>query len=281
MISVNSGVAAIRPITLDELRKLFIFVDDYVGQERVGLVIKPSKDSILKKDDIVFYAKDLYLHTAEEIESNCFYIYESDVEAILDGEIIIPLRDFVFVETDADEFKSTNIGGVNFRFDDEYSSFKDGLTKQSGKVISVPRVALDPFTLEPIEVKIKKGDTVYCLQKLTHEDNCRIINGKKVYQIIYEDCYCVERNGKIIMLNEWNLLEPIDNEVENIGSFEFIEKKKVDNRFAKVSFICDKLSSFGVKVGDVVAMKDNRDYPLIINEKKYYRVSTRSIVGIK
>ena len=60
-----------------------------------------------------------------------------------------------------------------------------------------------------ISQEVVAGDVVYFhYNSLPNKDNAFILDGKLVYKIDYQDIFCVVRDGEIIPIGGWLLVEP-------------------------------------------------------------------------
>ena len=90
--------------------------------------------------------------------------------------------------------------------------------------------------------------------------------------------YCTIREGKINMVNGWNLLEPIhvDNKKDGIYTANYSSD---DRNWAVVKHPSEFLLSTGIKEGDTVAFRDGCDYKFEFEGETLIRTRTVDIFG--
>lgn len=284
MFRINSGYIAVREVNLDKLKSKYFYTKTHSGASRFAEVIGVHKDSFLKTKDVVLHDKDIMFFAAKDLGVDCYYVLESDINAKLVGKDVISIRESVYVKVNREAKHQVEINGTVFKKDVEYNEFDIEHRTQHGEVVSVPLVATNSYIKgdNRIPIDIKVGDIVYSHHFITHDDNEREINGEKVYEIRYEECYCRERKGKITMLNEWNLVEPIDEDESNLrmGKYILKENKEKESDLGILIHLSSRMKEIGVNSGEKVLFKHHRDYPIIVNNKLYYRVNTRDIVAV-
>lgn len=154
------------------------------------------------------------------------------------------------------------------------------------------RVTEGPVVCSPfkIDTGVEPGDTLYFHhlvvmqggQVLTGNDKHYIVKCSKEALSNQAIAYKSKKDGKIRPLFGWSLLEP-SNEAEEPLS-EIIETVSLKEKLpttGRVAFESDELDELGVKVGDVVGFKENRDYRIKIDGKEYYRTRTEDLLYVK
>jgi co-chaperonin GroES (HSP10) len=154
------------------------------------------------------------------------------------------------------------------------------------------RVNEGPVVASPIkfDTGVKKGDTLYFHhlvvindgQPLTGKDNHYIVTYDPVHSISSQAiAYKCQDTGEIKPLAGWSLLEPVE-EKEDIqsDSIEIVSLKKKLPTQGRVAFMAPWLEELGLKVGDVVGFKENRDYRLKIDGKEYYRTRSEDLMYV-
>lgn len=284
MISIGSAFVVVKQLELDDVRSKYETTKSYDGESRFAEVYYTSANGIYLKGDIVSHEGQIMYYPATDFGDDFYYIKESDINSKVKNNVFYSTRESVYIKTNKHENQIKDYGGLKIEVDGEYDPFRSDIVVQYGEVVSKPLIATNTFlegnNLIPIE--IEEGDIVYTHHFLTHPDNERMINGEVVYEIRYEDCYFKRtKNGEIVMLNEWNLLEPIEvDERKTIGKIELRQELEKDGKKAVVKHLSKKLESIGVKKEDVVVFESNMDYPIHIDDKVYYRVNTRNIIAI-
>jgi len=186
----------------------------------------------------------------------------------------------VYIKADKNKKSKVVSGGLELFKDITYKPLDTDNITQDGEVLSVCDEAKHTVFLHDLNVEVVPGDHVYCHHFLTDEDNERTHNGVKYYEIAYEHLYCKVSEGIIVMLNEWNFVEPIEAEIKE-GRFGIIKdvKKKNELRLGIVRHPCQKLLSRGVKSGDKVYFKRGREYRINVEGKELYRIETNDIIS--
>ena len=279
-MKINTGYILIKELTIDSLRDRFYMPKNYDGESRFAEVLGTNSNSIFSVGDIILHEKDIRLFTAQDLGEDKFYILEREITSKIIDNTILSVRDFVYVKAQADSKHTLDYGNFKLKIDSEFNKFSDDIVTRSGIVMSVPSVATNSYTGDSLNIDIKKGDEIYTHHFLTHEQHETEINGEKVYEIRYEDCYCVVRDGNIIMLNEWNLIEPIKEDESEFTIGNFKTKFELGND-SKKGILKYPSKSINLNSGSLVYFKRNRDYEITVDDKKYFRVNTRDIVANK
>lgn len=284
MISIGSAFVVVKQLELDDVRSKYETTKSYEGESRFAEVYYTSANGIYLKGDIVSHEGQIMYYPATDLGDGLYYIRELDINAKVKNGVFFSTRESVYIKTDKHANQVKKYGDLKIEVDGEYTPYRSDIVVQHGEVISKPLIATNTFTGSDknIPIEIEEGDVVYTHHFLTHPDNERMINGEVVYEIRYEDCYFKRtKNREIVMLNEWNLLEPIEvDERKTIGKIELRQELEKDGKKAVVKHLSKKLESIGVKKEDVVVFESNMDYPIHIDDKVYYRVNTRNILAI-
>jgi len=156
------------------------------------------------------------------------------------------------------------------------------------------RVTEGPVVCSPLKYKtgVKKGDTLYFHhlvvinegQILTGDDNHYLVRYDPNHTINNQAiAYKSKKTGKVKPLAGWALLEFIEQEELETKSdlIQVIDNKEKLPTKGIVSFDCDWLKELGVKKGDVVGFKQNRDYRLKIDGKEYYRTRAEDLMYVE
>ena len=156
------------------------------------------------------------------------------------------------------------------------------------------RVTEGPVVCSPLKHKtgVKKGDTLYFHhlvvinegQILTGDDNHYLVRYDPNHTINNQAiAYKSKKTGKVKPLAGWALLEFIEQEELETKSdlIHVIDNKEKLPTKGIVSFDCDWLKELGVKKGDVVGFKQNRDYRLKIDGKEYYRTRAEDLMYVE
>ena len=156
------------------------------------------------------------------------------------------------------------------------------------------RVTEGPVVCSPLKYKtgVKKGDTLY-FHHLVVINEGQILTGNDNHYLVRYDpnhtinnqaiAYKSKKTGKIKPLAGWALLEFIEQEELKVKSdiIHVVDNKEKSPTKGIVSFDCDWLKELGVKKGDVVGFKQNRDYRLKIDGKEYYRTRAEDLLYVE
>jgi|TARA_R100001443_G_scaffold109513_2_gene120851 co-chaperonin GroES (HSP10) len=156
------------------------------------------------------------------------------------------------------------------------------------------RVTEGPVVCSPLKHKtgVKKGDTLY-FHHLVVINEGQILTGNDNHYLVRYDpnhtinnqaiAYKSKKTGKVKPLAGWALLEFIEQEELETKSdlIHVIDNKEKLPTKGIVSFDCDWLKELGVKKGDVVGFKQNRDYRLKIDGKEYYRTRAEDLMYVE
>ena len=155
------------------------------------------------------------------------------------------------------------------------------------------RVTEGPVVCTPLKYNtgVKKGDTLYFHHLVVINEGQTLTGSDNHYLIKYDDkhtinnqaiAYKCQETGEIQPLAGWSLLKPIHQEAEVTSDIiEVIntEDEKLPTT-AEVAFDAPWLEELGVKKGDIVGFKKNRDYRIKIDEQEYYRTRAEDLMYI-
>jgi hypothetical protein len=143
-----------------------------------------------------------------------------------------------------------------------------------GKIIRVPnkfkgmeiqsqRARVKYPTLDSI---LNVGDIVYCHHFLNDEGSKKKMNGEIVYELDINEIYCRVVDGKIEMLGDWLLVEPIEKK----GII--VNKKEINSGHLRYGYEKYKDAK--------VAFEKMSDYELEVEGKVYYRIRKSELLGV-
>ena len=79
----------------------------------------------------------------------------------------------------------------------------------------------------------------------------------------------------------WSLLEPVEEEDKTKSDVvEIVQPKKASYK-RSCRFTSSGIEEIGLKVGDVVGFKENRDYRIKIDGKEYYRTRIEDLLYVE
>lgn len=169
--------------------------------------------------------------------------------------------------------------GLELYVDSRFDEFQHRTTE-------APVVAV-PFKYD---TGVEPGDTLYFHhlvvlnegQVLTGEDNHYLVRYDPEHAINNQAiAYKKESTGEITPMKGWSLLESVEVEKEEHEMFELVELKEKPVLKGKVAFMSDEINEVGLKVGDVVGFKENRDYRITIDDKEYYRTRVEDLLYVE
>ena len=155
------------------------------------------------------------------------------------------------------------------------------------------RINEGPVVCSPIkhDTGVKEGDTLYFHhlvvmqggQVLTGEDDHYIVKYNEEALNNQAIAYKSKKDGKIRPLTGWSLLEPVEQEELKTKSnvIEVVELKEKLPTKGRVAFTSNGIEELGLKVGDIVGFKENRDYRIKIDGKEYYRTRTQDLLYVE
>ena len=164
---------------------------------------------------------------------------------------------------------------------------KDDMGEFNYRVTEGPVVA-SPFKFQ---TGVRPGDTLYFHhlvvmqggQVLTGDDSHYIVKYAEEALSNQAIAYKCQDTGKIKPLFGWSLLEPVEEEEEKFPS-DLVEMVQLAEKLptkGRVAFNSEQLADIGVKVGDVVGFKENRDYRIKIDGKEYYRTRVEDLLYVE
>jgi co-chaperonin GroES (HSP10) len=174
--------------------------------------------------------------------------------------------------------------GLELYMDTKFNEFENRITE--GPVVCVPF---------KYDTGVEEGDTLYFHhlvvmggdnngQIFTEEDNTYIVNYDPVHAIGNQAiAYKSQKDGKIRCLTGWCLLEPIEQEELSLKSdlIEIVDHSEKLPTKGEVAHLCKEGEELGLKTGDVVGFKQNRDYRLTIDGQEYYRTRAEDLMYVE
>lgn len=167
--------------------------------------------------------------------------------------------------------------GIELYINTEYEGGEFKYRVTDGPVIATPAKYKTP---------VKEGDTLYFHhlvvmqggQKLTDIENSYFVKFDPEFAVNSQAIAYKNKKGKITPLDGWALLLPVKEEEKDDGVIEVVTLK--DNLPTKgvVAFDSKHLKAYGLKKGDVVGFKQNRDYRIKIDGKEYYRTRIEDLM---
>ena len=173
----------------------------------------------------------------------------------------------------------TTKGGVELFIDTRFEMGEFNNRVTDGPVIATPA---------KYKTSVKVGDTLYFHhlvvmqggQKLTGVEDSYFVKFDPKHAINNQAIAYKNKKGKITPLDGWSLLLPVEEEVEETEIEVVSFKEKLPTK-GKVAFDSKDLKAVGVKKGDVVCFKENRDYRIKIDGTEYYRTRVEDLMYVE
>ena len=154
------------------------------------------------------------------------------------------------------------------------------------------RVTEGPVVSSPFkyDTGVRVGDTLY-FHHLVVMQGGQVLTGVDDHYIVKYNpeaisnqaiAYKCQDTGEIKPLTGWSLLEPVDEEDKTKSDvIEVVQLKEKLPTKGRVAFTSSGIEEIGLKVGDVVGFKENRDYRIHIDGKEYYRTRIEDLLYVE
>jgi co-chaperonin GroES (HSP10) len=163
----------------------------------------------------------------------------------------------------------------------------DTIEMENGTVLHVDpkwkeferRVMYGEVTSTPVkyDVDVEVGDTLFFHHHVVMSDALKVeVNDEQRFIVGYDpvntlSCHAIayrsKKTGELHMLADWVFLQPIEEEKQHNDFIEIVDLKPKTHLKAKV-FCCPKdMITQGVKPGDIVGFKQNRDYEMKLEDE--------------
>ena len=175
----------------------------------------------------------------------------------------------------------TTEGGLELYVDARFNEFEHRVTE--GPVVSPPIKH---------NTGVEPGDTLYFHHLVVLNEGQVLTGHENHYLVKYDPDHTINnqaigykssKSGDIHPLAGWALLEPVEQEELKTKSdvIEVVELKKALPTKGRVAFEAPWLEELGLKTGDVVGFKENRDYRIKIDGKEYYRTRKEDLLYVE
>ena len=197
-----------------------------------------------------------------------------------------PLRDFVFIRANPTKNAVKQIApGVEIIVDQTYEPHSMTHVTQDGIIEYLPKgFSLDyqkDIDFQVMELEV--GDHVYCHHFLCdeHVRTTKVDkNGNGLYYLLYGEVYCAIRDGKINMIGEWNLVDPVKIEAPKSAAGIITQvQQKMEPLKGIARHINERLRDLGINKGDEIFFDADSDYEMMVEGKMYYRMQNTYILG--
>ena len=156
------------------------------------------------------------------------------------------------------------------------------------------RVTEGPVVSAPLKhnTGVESGDTLYFHHLVVLNEGQALTGHENHYLVRYDPNHTINnqaigykssKSGHIHPLAGWALLEPVVQDELKTKSdvIEVIELKKSLPTKGRIAFTAPWVEDLGLKAGDVVGFKQNRDYRIKIDGKEYYRTRTEDLLYVE
>jgi len=185
-----------------------------------------------------------------------------------------PLNKRVIVKLDKRVNDKVKVGKFTFELDTAFRQFHNAVQRVT--VVAVE----DGYDLSP-------GDTVYVHHFVADRENRLPFKDGHYSFLEYINVYCKVEDGKIIMLSDWLLVEPVtaDNE-------QFFDKSDYGlilstrqgsdylDRIGILRHLSDSARLAGLKEGDKILFGKNCEYDIKIDGTTYFRMEVRDVIVV-
>ena len=170
--------------------------------------------------------------------------------------------------------------GIELYIDTKYEGGEFKYRVTDGPVIATPA---------KFKTKVKKGDRLYFHhlvvmqggQKLTGMDNSYFVKYDPDHAVNNQAIAYKTKSGHIHPLDGWSLLSPVEEEKPRSSSLEIVSLSETLPTKGRVAFNSKDLKAIGVKKGDIVCFKENRDYRIKIDGVEYYRTRVEDLMYVE
>ena len=199
-----------------------------------------------------------------------------------------PLKDAFFVRVHKAKHDTLTVAGKELFLDTDFNKYKHAV--QYGTVASVPHVISHHHENEHGHqigyyggAEIKEGEKIYFHHFVTEPQNRYDMGGETVYLCRYDQVYCVIRDEKIEMIEDWLLAEPIMEDESNFISPSGIYLKPslgVVPNIATVRHVSKVCAEQGITPGDTIVYKKDANYDMKVEGTEYYRMKAYNVAVI-
>lgn len=181
---------------------------------------------------------------------------------------------FIYFKVEKEtEDSYTMADGTELWLDTEIDRMRNA--RQYGIVHSVPE-NIDKYKRFDDGVELTNGDKIYFHHFVVEPDSKFQLFGETVYKLPYEQIFAVEREGKIIPLNQFVFVKP-EPKISVSKAIIDINEGDMSENIGKVLYNGSEGEKIGIEEGDRVLFL--KKYSMNINGEEVYRVRTPNIVA--
>ena len=183
-----------------------------------------------------------------------------------------PLNGFVWIELEKTHEDTVTIGGKELYMDTRFEHYH--YARQHGIA----------YKVSPEIKDIKPGDRVYChhfISRRDHKVNF-LENEKLIHKIHKNFIYCLVRDEKLIMLDNWVLVEQVresEDDCKTDSGIWFKANPDEEEFHGILRHSNQELLDQGCKIGDRVIFSENSEYEMEIEGEKLMRMRTEDVLA--
>ena len=184
------------------------------------------------------------------------------------------LIDKFIIKADKNKNTKKKLGDLEIIIDNHFNPYDETHVTQDGEIVSVPAKYEDD--------RIKAGDTVYCHHHLCHKENEIEYEGEKYYHLPMDLVYCFKRDGKIEMLRDYILIEPMledESKFKTTSGIYITYQTPQELDMGVLAYVNEDTKKLGLDKGDVVCWEEHSDYAIYIDGAKYFRMRNRDLLA--
>ena len=189
-----------------------------------------------------------------------------------------PIKNLVFTKREKRENDEIKVGDETLLIDTSYDPMN--WVNQKAEVYSVPD-KLDAWM--NTEVELEPGDTVYTHHFINDEQHALNVDGMELSYMAYNQLFARVRNGKIHMVNDFVLVEPIretEDEIKTDSGLYLKANEEIKTNIGILRYVNSDTKHIGAKVGDKVYFENNADYEMDIEGEKLFRMKNNDLVYV-
>jgi len=153
------------------------------------------------------------------------------------------------------------------------------------------RITQGPVVCVPFkyDTGVEIGDTLYFHhlvvmqegQVLTGEDNHYFVQYGEEALGNQAIAYKSKKTGEVKCLGGWCLLDSVEETDLESETIEIVSTQETLPTKGRVVYTCDEAVDMGLKKGDVVGFKQNRDYRIKIDDVEMYRTRAQDLLYVE
>lgn len=127
------------------------------------------------------------------------------------------------------------------------------------------------------KTELKEGDRVLCHHFLNDPACVKMHGDQKISELLYLNIYAKYNNDIIEPVQNYIFIEPIKESATKMVNGLIQKRKGYKNRVGVVRHISPRAHEDGIRIGETVVFKKNREYEMLINETLYYKMTSDDI----